>query len=66
MNLFATGVQDSAQGLAWITEIRVVINKVGNPKSAAALQAAGVEIAALVALMTPAGLASPTGGALPA
>jgi hypothetical protein len=59
MNLFVTGAQDSAQGLAWMTEIRVVIDTVANPKSTAALQAAGVEIAALLALMTPAGQASP-------
>lgn len=66
MNLFATGAQDSARGLAWITEIRVVIDTVANPKSTAALQAAGVEIAALLALMTPAGQTSSKGGALPA
>jgi len=59
MNLFVTGAQDSAQGLAWMTEIRVGVDTVTNPKSAAALQAAGVEIAALLALMTPAGQASP-------
>src|SRR5689334_25315481 len=44
MNLFVTGGQDSAQGLAWMTEIRVGIDQVANPKSAAALQAAGAEI----------------------
>jgi hypothetical protein len=66
MNLFVTGPQDPAQSLAWMTEIRVVIDNVANPKSTAALQAAGVEIAALLALMTPAGQVSPTGGALPA
>ena len=64
MNVFATGTQDSAQSLEWMTQIRVVIDGVANPKSTAALQAAGVEIAALLALMTPAGQASPTGGAL--
>jgi hypothetical protein len=66
MNLFATGAEDSAQSLAWMTEIRVVIDRVANPKSTAALQAAGVEIAALLALVTPAGQASPTSGVLPA
>jgi hypothetical protein len=59
MNVFASGAQDSAQSLAWMTEIRVVIDKVANPKSTAALQAAGVEIAALLALMTPEEQTSP-------
>jgi len=53
MNLFATGAQDAAQGRAWMTEIRVTIDEVTNPKSTAPLQAAGVEIDALLALMTP-------------
>ena len=67
MNHFATGAQDSSQSLAWMTEIRVVIDKVANPKSTAALQAAGIEIAALLALISPAGQASSaTGGALTA
>jgi hypothetical protein len=66
MNLVVSGGQDSAQCLAWMTEIRVVIDKVANPKSTAALQAASGEVAALFAIMTPAGQASPTGGALPA
>ena len=66
MNLFATGVQDPAQGLAWMTEIRAGIDTVANPKSAAALQAAGVEIDALLTLMTPAGQPSLIGGVLPA
>jgi len=67
MNLFVTGGQDSAQSLAWMTEIRVVVDKVANPKATTALQAAGVEITALLALITPA--ASPTstpGSVLPA
>jgi hypothetical protein len=54
MNVFVTGAQNSAQSLAWMTEIRVVIDAVANPKSTTALQAAGVEIAALLALITPA------------
>jgi hypothetical protein len=66
MNQFVTGAQDSAQSLAWITEIRVVIDTVANPKSTVALQAAGDEIAALLALITPAGQPSPTAGVLPA
>jgi hypothetical protein len=66
MNLYATGAQDSAQGLAWMTEIRVGIDSIANPKSAAALQAAGVEIAALLSLVTPPGHVPPSGGVLPA
>ena len=60
MNLFATGAQDATKGFAWMTEIRVVVDRVANPKSTAALQAAGVEIAALLELMTPAGQPSLT------
>ena len=52
MNLYVTGAQDSARSLAWITEIQVVIDRVTNPKSTRALQATGVEIAALLALVT--------------
>ena len=64
MNLYATGAQDAAQGLAWMTEIRVAIDEVTNPKSTAPLQAAGVEITALLALMTPTPDQAPqTGGA---
>jgi hypothetical protein len=63
MNVFATGVPDSAQSLTWMTEIRVLIDRVANPKSTAALQAAGVEIAALLALITPAAQPSPTSDA---
>ncbi len=66
MNQFVTAGQDSAQSLAWMNEIQVVIDNVANPKSTAALQAAGVEISALLALMTPAGQTSPTDGVLPA
>jgi hypothetical protein len=54
MNLFAGGAQDSAQGFAWMSEIRVIIDAVANPKSTAALRAAGVEVAALLELLTPA------------
>jgi hypothetical protein len=62
MNLFVTGAPDSAQSLAWMSEIRAGIDTVANPKSATALQAAGVEIDALLTLMTPAGQAAPIGG----
>jgi hypothetical protein len=52
MNMFATGLRDPAQGLAWMNGIQSDIEKVVNPKSAAALREAGVEIAALLPLMT--------------
>jgi hypothetical protein len=66
MNLFVSGAADSAQSLAWMTEIRVVIDQVVNPKSTTALQAAGAEIAALLALVTPAGVGTPAASVLPA
>jgi len=52
MNLFAIGSRDPAQGLVWMSEIQSHIKQVANPKSAAALHDAGVEIAALLAVMT--------------
>jgi hypothetical protein len=66
MNLFATGAQNPAQSLTWMSEIRAGVDGVTNPKSVAALQAAGAEIDALLALMTPAGQTSPPVGVLPA
>lgn len=51
MNLFATGLGDPAQGMIWMTGIQDGVSQVVNPKSAAALKDAGVEIAALVAVM---------------
>jgi hypothetical protein len=51
MNMFATGVRDPAQGLVWMSEIQSGVNQVANPKAAAALHDAGVEIAALLAVM---------------
>jgi hypothetical protein len=66
INLFAIGTQDPAQGLAWMTEIRRVLDTVANPKSVATLQAAGVEIAALLALLAPPGQGSATGSERPA
>jgi len=52
MNLFAIGSRDPAQGLVWVSEIQSHIEQVANPKSAGALRDAGVEIAALLAVMT--------------
>jgi len=66
MNLFATRAQDPAQTLAWMAEIQAAMDRVANPKSVGALQAAGVEMAALLALMTPAPQQSLSGGVLPA
>src|SRR5689334_6437034 len=51
INLFATGTQDRAQGLAWTNEIQRVLDTVANPKSAATLGVARVEITALLALL---------------
>jgi hypothetical protein len=52
MNMFATGSRDPAQGLVWMTGIKNDVEQVANPKSAAALGEAGVEIAALLELLT--------------
>jgi hypothetical protein len=52
MNLFAIGSRDPAQGLVWVSEIQSHIEQVANPKSTEALRDAGVEIAALLAVMT--------------
>lgn len=52
MNMFATGVRDPVQGLAWVNGIQSDIDKVANPKSADALRDAGTELAALLPLMT--------------
>jgi hypothetical protein len=66
MNQFVTGAHDPAQSLAWITEIRAGIDGVVNPKAAAALQAAGIEIEALLILTAPVGQATPASGGLTA
>ena len=51
INLFAIGTQDAAQGLAWMNEIRRVLDSVANPKSVAPLETARVEISALLTLL---------------
>jgi hypothetical protein len=53
INLFAIGPQDAAQGLAWVNDIRRALDTVANPKSVAKLEAARVEITALLALLAP-------------
>ena len=60
MNLFATGSHATAQGRAWVAEIQSGVDGVVNPKSATALQAAGAEITALLAVMTTMEQAAPT------
>jgi hypothetical protein len=66
MNMFATGMQDPAQSLAWLTEIQSDVGKLANPKAATPLQAAGVEIIALFAVMKATEPTSPVAAALPA
>jgi hypothetical protein len=51
MNMFAATAPDRAQGLAWMTEIQTGVERVANPKAAAALRAASVEITALLAAL---------------
>jgi hypothetical protein len=66
INLFAIGPQDAAQGLAWLNEIRRGLDTVANPKSVAKLEAARVEITALLALLAGPRPVSATGGEQPA
>ena len=63
MNMFATGVRDPVQGSVWVSETQAVVEQVVNPKSAAALRDAGVEIAALLDVMNAAGKDTPGGTA---
>ena len=59
MNMFATGLRDPAQGLVWMNGIQSGVEQVVNPKAAAALRAAGIEIAALLVAMQAAGPVAP-------
>jgi hypothetical protein len=61
MNMYATGLRDPAQGLAWMSEIQSGVEQVVNPKCAPALRDAGVEIAALFAVMKAAEKDAPAG-----
>jgi hypothetical protein len=54
MNLFAGDMRDLTQGPLWVAEIKVGVEQVTNPKSAAALRDAQVDITALLEMMTPA------------
>jgi hypothetical protein len=51
MNKFAGDFRDPRQGAAWVTEILGGIERVTNPKAAAALTEARVEISALLEVM---------------
>lgn len=59
MNMFATGSRDPAQGLTWMNGIKSDVEQISNPKSAAALRDAGVEIEALLEVLTSMGKDSP-------
>jgi hypothetical protein len=66
INLFAIGPQDPTQGLAWMNEIRRVLDTVSNPKSVATLEAASTEITALLAMLAVPGSSSATSNERPA
>jgi hypothetical protein len=51
MNMFTTGSRNSEQALVWMSGIQISVEQVVNPKAAAALHDAGVEIAELIAVM---------------
>jgi hypothetical protein len=51
MNLFANGSRNPEQGSRFVTEIQIDIERVTNSKSADALRAAQVDIAALLDAM---------------
>jgi hypothetical protein len=51
MNLFAGGSRDLARGSAWVNEILSGVEQVTNPKSAAALGEARVDLSALLEVL---------------
>lgn len=54
MNMFAGDVmRDSTQGPVWVAEIQSGVEQVTNPKAAAALRDARVDITALLQMMGP-------------
>lgn len=53
MNMFVSSNRNVARGLAWMTEIQNNVELLTNPKAAAALGEARVDIAALFAAMGP-------------
>ena len=54
MDMFAGDMRDSTQGPVWIAEIQSGIEQVTNPKAAAALRDAQVDITALLDMIGPA------------
>jgi hypothetical protein len=54
MNMFAGDVRDLTQGPLWVAEIKSGVEQVTNPKAAAALSEAQVDIAALLDMIRPA------------
>lgn len=53
VDMFAGAVRDSTRGPVWVAEIQSGIEQVTNPKAAAALQGARVDITALLDVMGP-------------
>ena len=58
MNMYVGEVRDPAQGPVWVNEIQNGVEQVTNPKVAEALREARVDIAALQAMLAPAGAVS--------
>jgi hypothetical protein len=54
MNMFAGDMRDLTQGPVWVAEIKSGVEQVTNPKAAAALRDAQVDITALLDMMSPA------------
>jgi hypothetical protein len=54
MDMFAGDMRDSTQGPVWVAEIQSGIEQVTNPKAAAALRDAQVDITALLDMIGPA------------
>lgn len=53
MNMFAGDLRDSTRGPVWVAEIQSGVEQVTNPKAAAALRDARVDITALLDMMGP-------------
>lgn len=53
MDMFAGGMRDSTQGPVWVAEIQSGVEQVTNPKAAAALRGALVDVTALLDMMRP-------------
>ena len=54
MNMFVGDMRDLTQGPLWVAEIKSGVEQVTNPKVAAALRDARVDITALLDMMSPA------------